>query len=90
MKHRMIDGQKIEIIDMDDRHLINTMRLIRRRSVEGLVVRRGSIGIDGDMYYDEDHLYGYEALDCLNYENYEIEFKKRGLDVKKLHTEKTP
>lgn len=74
--HATKDGKEILISDIDDQHLLNTIALIQRKAEEGIVVRRGS-----DTFYDEDHLYGRDARDELNYQAYVNEAIKRGHNV---------
>ena len=76
--HTMQDGTEIRISDMSDSHLANTVKLIRKRAENGIVVRYGGGGPDpGDMWYDEDFLEGEEALEYLEVAAYEQELARR-------------
>jgi hypothetical protein len=79
MKHKMKDGTEIEISAMTDSHLINTCRRIKKKADAGLVVRHGSALFGEEPWYDEDHLFGQEAMEKLNYDWYEKELENRGL-----------
>ena len=80
--HTMRDGTQIAIADMSDIHLINAIRLMRRKASEGIVVRYGGAGCSGDdMWYDEDHLFGGDALDRMDYSAYADEAERRGLKI---------
>lgn len=79
MKHRTADGTVMDIADMSNSHLLNTIKMLERRAKEGHVVRYGGGTTAEDIWYDEDHLYGREALKALNYDHYIQEAKKRGL-----------
>lgn len=81
VKHITADRVEMEISDMGDAHLVNTCRLIKMKAKSGHVVRYGGGTCAEDMWYDEDHLFGEEALDKLNFSAYAAEAKKRGLNI---------
>ena len=78
MYHKTREGEKILIQDMDNNHLINTMKFIERKAAEGLTVRYGG-GSHDDFYYDEDHYIGEDALKYMNFYAYKNEAYKRNL-----------
>lgn len=80
LKHTTKDGREMHISDMDDGHLLNTIKWMERRAKEGVVFRTGDcrVGYE-DCYYDEDLYYGKEALYRLNYSSYVEEANKRGI-----------
>ena len=79
MMHTTKDGVKIRIEDMSDTHLLNTIRLIERRSTEGVTVMTGG-GIDADdIWFDTYTAIGECALEKLNYAAYKKEAAKRKL-----------
>lgn len=64
---------------MEDSHLMNTIRYIKKRSKEGVKVKDWG-GFDSeDMWYSEDFVFGKEAKEILNYKKYKDEAIKRGL-----------
>jgi len=79
--HKQKDGSLIAIKDMTDSHLINTAKMLRRKAKEGIVIRRGGGSCAEDMWYDEDHLYGSDALREINFYTYKSECDRRGLVV---------
>lgn len=78
VKHTTKDGRKILISDMDDGHLLNTIKWIERHAKEGFYVNDGC-GSHKDYYYDETYYQGEEALEHLNYSFYVKEANKRGI-----------
>lgn len=75
--HRMRDGTHICVKDMTDSHLKATIRLLERKAIEGVVVRSGGGSCAEDFWYDEELLFGQDALDKLNFQAYIDEFKRR-------------
>lgn len=76
MKHETREGKEIELKDMTDEHLINTMRYLKRVARKGIFVRRGICDFDG-IEYDEEILTGTKALSYLGYYEYKKELKRR-------------
>ena len=76
--HTTRDGTKIKLCDMADSHLAATIALMERRATEGIVVRFGGGSCAEDMWYDEDHFEGEEALKFMGYYDYVAEQEKRG------------
>jgi len=68
--HTTKDGKKIRLCDMTDDHLSATIRLFERRAEEGVTVRMGGGCCAEDIWYDEDTLYGDDALEQLGYADY--------------------
>ena len=81
--HRTKYGGKVLISDMKDSHLVNTIKLLERMSIEGQTVRYGGGVCAEDIWYDEDTFFGKEALDILNYDSYKKELDKRNIEVEK-------
>jgi hypothetical protein len=82
MKHTTKDGREMNIADMDDGHLLNTIKWIERRAKEGVKSEVGFYDSCGtDHYYDEITYYGEEALEFLNYSSYVEEANRRNLDI---------
>ena len=86
--HVTKDGKKIKLCKMTDSHLDATIRLLERRAKEGITV-----GTDGscaeDMFYDEDTLYGEDALEALEYDEYVKERDRRLSDNSNLTFSRT-
>ena len=74
--HVTKDGEKIKLCKMTDSHLDATIRLFERRAKEGITVRTGGSCAE-DMFYDEDTLYGEDALEALEYDEYVKERDRR-------------
>lgn len=65
------DGREIKIVDMEDSHLLNTIKYLKRTGRH--LVRFGTYGsLAEDMYYDEDPSPVYLSL--------KAEAKRRGLN----------
>jgi len=77
MMHRTASGTILSISEMTDKHLQNTMLMIKRHASHGVKIRNGGGSTADEMWYDEDIVYGDEALNHLGYQHYEAEFLKR-------------
>ena len=75
--HTTKDGKRIKLRDMTDSHLTATIRLFERRAKEGVTIRSGGGNCAEDMWYDEDTLYGDDALEELGYADYVKERDRR-------------
>jgi len=76
--HKTKDGQLIKLKDLTDSHLENIIKMLERVAKKGINVSTGTFGNCGaDMAYDEEWLYGKDALEELNYYIYINEYKKR-------------
>jgi hypothetical protein len=77
--HITKDGQRIFIIDMDTDHLLNTVRMQKRKAKEGLLIKWG--GGYKDEPYNEAVVYGENALLHMNHKAYAEELEKRGVEL---------
>lgn len=77
-EHITRDGKIIPLKDITDSHLINIIRHIERKAKEGLCVVSACYGVDMmDMDFNEEVVYGENALKRMNYEVYVNELKRR-------------
>ena len=81
--HKLKDGRIIRIAEMSDEHLLNTIRLLLKKSTSGVTIRQGGGTCAEDMWYDEVVYYDQEALELLNYQAYVDEAKKRNKNLSK-------
>lgn len=80
VKHITKDGGEMLISEMDDGHLLNTIKWIERRAKEGVQRNVGFYDPFGaENYYDSYMLSFEEALEFLNYSSYVEEANKRGI-----------
>ena len=78
--HECADGTTMHIRDMDDSHLMNTIRLFKRSIKGGLEVVIGGMSIgDDEPWCDTEVLTGDDAYEYLSMDLYEYEAKRRGL-----------
>ena len=75
--HVTKNGDSIALSKLEDSHLQNIINLMQRKAKEGIVVRYGGGSSADDIWYDEDHLYGEEALAKMHYGEYVAEQKRR-------------
>ena len=75
--HITKNGDKIALSKLEDSHLQNIINLLQRKAKEGVKVRYGGGTTADDIWYDEDMLYGEEALKKLHYYEYLAEQKRR-------------
>jgi hypothetical protein len=77
-EHITKDGKIIQLKDITDSHLINIINFIERRAKEGLCVVSACYGVDMmDIDFNEEVVYGENALKRMNYEVYVNELKRR-------------
>ena len=76
------EGEEIKISEMDDLHLLNTIRFLEKRANQG-IKRVYSCGYEANNDFetgDTEIVYGQEALDSIEEYPYLLkEAKKRGL-----------
>ncbi|MDE2098356.1 MAG: hypothetical protein KGL39_13970 [Patescibacteria group bacterium] len=73
-------GRKINIRDMEDGHLLNTIRLFKGKTKSGITVIVGEVNADCEERWGEvDVLIGREAAEALHLPDYIQEAKRRGL-----------
>lgn len=68
--HTTKSGEVIELSKISDRHLQNIIAMLERKAADGVTVRYGGGSTADDIWYDEDVLFGDEALDYLHYGEY--------------------
>lgn len=71
-------GEKIPFDKLTDSHLLNILKHIKKMSKEGVCVQSGGV-CDGEPWYEEDVLYGKDALWRLDYYELKKIAKQRGL-----------
>jgi hypothetical protein len=77
IQHTRKDGTKIKLCDMSDSHLTATIRLMKRKAEEGIVVMDGGGSCEDDFWYEEYRLRGKDALDYMGYVDYVEELERR-------------
>jgi hypothetical protein len=75
------NGTVIPIEDLKTSHLINIIKFIRRKAKEGFSTFSGGGSCDDDFWFEVDELFGRDALDYLNYDDYMEEALKRKLRI---------
>ena len=73
------NGVKMKISELTDSHLINIIKMIKRKSKEGLFFGFGCGSEPESFHYDFEEYYGDEVKEKLNYKSYKKEAKKRNL-----------
>ncbi|TRZ82668.1 hypothetical protein D4R86_01490 [bacterium] len=68
--HTDKQGVRTELKDLETSHLKNIMRILKRISEEGYTIKMGGGDTPDDMWYDEEEVYGEEALKYLHYYEY--------------------
>lgn len=77
--HRSKDGTVLRLDQMEDSHLINTIKYFKRRAKEGITIRQGGGSCFEDIWYDTYKEYGEEAEIRLGLSYYIKEAKRRNL-----------
>ena len=77
--HTTKEGEEILISDMDDKHLMNTIRMKDKHLKVGITQVIGSCDYDEEKWGEEITYYGEGAKRILNYDSYTNEAIKRGL-----------
>lgn len=75
--HVTKDGREMRLEDLSDLHLANIIRRIEKKAAEGVLVRSGGGWDIEDYWYDEEKLFGVDALEYLNYSEYIGERERR-------------
>lgn len=77
-EHVTRDGEIIPLRDLTDSHLVNIIKHIERKAKEDLYIVSGHYGVDMmDMDFNEEVLYGQNALKAMNYDAYINELNRR-------------
>lgn len=72
------DGKEIPFSQLEFSHLLSILRMIERKSEEGVTIHYGGLGVDAeDMWYDEETIYGEDVLKAYHYAELEEELAKR-------------
>jgi hypothetical protein len=81
MKWTTKNGEQIDIKKLDDSHLLNILKFIKRRAREGVnVIINCGYATDNDFIeYDGYTMYGNEVMEHMNYSALLKEAKNRGL-----------
>lgn len=79
--HTTATGEKIPLTSMSDQHLINTIRYLKRCAHEGIIIQSGGGDCPEDFWYDEDIIYGDEALKHVHYDVYVKELSRRKISI---------
>lgn len=75
--HEDKHGNRTLIKDLKTDHLRNIVRFNERMSREGITVREGGGSCPDDYWYEEEELFGDEALEHLNHSAYVDELSSR-------------
>lgn len=75
--HTTKNGVRIPLNELTNGHLENIIHMLEQKAISGVTVVRCGGSSPEDFYYDEDTLYGKEALKALNYEDYIKELNRR-------------
>lgn len=79
--HRCADGTKVLIQDMEDRHLINTIRLFKKAAKKGIRVMSGGGCDSSEIWFDSETVFDEEAEEIMRLKLYLNEARKRNLKV---------
>ena len=69
----MKTGTQIAISLMTDTHLDHTISVLEKKAAEGITIHGGGRNDPDKYWYDEEILYGTEALDLMSYSDYVLE-----------------
>lgn len=75
--HTTKNGEVLALHEIDDTHLQNIIENIERKAKKGVIIMRGGGSSPDDIWYDEDHLFGYEVLRMMRYAMYTRERERR-------------
>ena len=75
--HRTKDGRKIKMADLELGHLMNVLKWIERKAINGVDVGMGGGSTAEDMWYEKETYFGEEAKEYLNFYDYKSELEKR-------------
>jgi hypothetical protein len=73
------DGTEIEYKKLEDDHLLNILKFIKRKAKEGVEIGGGQYYGEGEEDFWTDTLYGNEVLQHFDYKGLRTEAKRRGL-----------
>jgi len=75
--HKDKNGKLTLLTELTNSHLWNIIKYIELRAKEGVKIRFGGGTCVESFWYDEQIVYGKEALEHLNYEKYSTEQERR-------------
>jgi len=77
MKHKDKNGKVTLVKDLETSHLKNIIRCHKRMAEEGITITSGGGSCGDDIWFEQDVLYGKDALDYLNTSEYITELVSR-------------
>lgn len=78
-KHKTRDDKEILLSDLETSHLKNIIRSQHKNAIKGVFRKSGGGGADGDYFYDEEELFGEQALKFMNHDLYVSELNRRNI-----------
>ena len=79
------DGDEIAYKDLDDNHLLNIIKLINKKAIEGCTICSGGGHDPDEMWYDEETIYGEDVKQYFHLNDLMREAKKRNVIKQKKY-----